>query len=71
MNPPEGSKPGDSSHVKVSRSRGLAFAFLEAEFGVFSGKERKRASDGRIVFAASWCQRTACCAAFGGSYDGA
>lgn len=46
MNPPEGSKPGDPSHVKVSLSawrlgvRGFCHAFGAEVLGVFR-KERK------------------------------
>lgn len=68
MNPPEGSKPGDPSHVKVSQShrgsppRGLAE--LES-----NRREGKRASDNRGMFAASPCLGAAFCAVGLGSSD--
>uniref|UniRef100_A0A452V013 Trafficking protein particle complex 9 n=1 Tax=Ursus maritimus TaxID=29073 RepID=A0A452V013_URSMA len=57
VNPPESSKPGDPSHVKVSLSawrlgvRGFCHAFGAEVLGVFrKGKERKHVFDSTITF---------------------
>lgn len=59
VNPPEGSKPGDPSHVKVSPSarrlgvHGFRHAFRGEVLGVF--RKGKDACVNRIVFVGSWC----------------